>query len=157
MPYQNPTLFGVAYASRLFREVDAAQAYEKLRNETGPELDLQYPDNNGHAQAMLNWLNSWGCRIDKKSPGQLFQSLEKWFRQWKLRFPRADIGLLDAEKRDFDVLADAYEALLPIHDLGPTGASKLLFSIRPESAMAWDAAIQSAFQCPASAPMRQIG
>jgi hypothetical protein len=35
MAHQNPTLFGVAYASRLFREVDSAQAFEKLRNETG--------------------------------------------------------------------------------------------------------------------------
>ena len=53
MPYQYPTLVGVAFASRLFREVDVAHAYEKLRKETGPELDLQYPDNNGHAQATL--------------------------------------------------------------------------------------------------------
>jgi hypothetical protein len=30
------------------------------------------------------------------------------------------------EKPDLDVFADAHEALFPIHDLGPTGASKLL-------------------------------
>jgi hypothetical protein len=44
-----------------------------------------------------------------------------------------------------DVLADAYEALMPIRGLGPTGASKLLFAVRPTTAMAWDAAIQTKF------------
>jgi hypothetical protein len=144
MAYQKPTLFGVAYASRLFREVDEAQAYEKLCDETRPELNLQYPDNNGHAQALLKWLNRWGCRIPKNSPDALFKNWEKWYKHSRL--PGANVKLVYATECDLDVLADAYSALLQIRGLGPTGASKLLFAIRPQTAMAWDAAIQTEFE-----------
>jgi hypothetical protein len=98
--YQNPSLFGVAYASRLFREVDEAQAFEKLRDNTGRALDLQYPDTNGHAQALLKWLNKWGCRIPKKAPGSLFQSWAKWWQQWNQRLPNADLELVNAGECD---------------------------------------------------------
>ena len=50
-----------------------------------------------------------------------------------------------AAEPDLDVLADAYSALLQIRGLGPTGASKFLFAVRPKIAMAWDAAIQTGF------------
>jgi len=143
MVYQNPTLFGVAYASRLFREVDTAQAFEKLREETGPALNLRYPDSNGHAQALLKWLNNWGCRIDAKSSQALFESWGNWFRKWRRRLP--DVELVDAGERDLDIVADAYDALLAIHGLGPTSVSKLLFAVRPETAMAWDDPIQKEF------------
>jgi hypothetical protein len=145
MAYQKPTLFGLAYASRPFHEVDGDQAFETLCRETGPALNLRFPDRNGHAQALLKWLNNWGCRIAAKSPDTLFQSWSEWFRQWKPRLPPADLALIDAGERDFEVLADAYGTLLPIYGLGPTGASKLLLAVRPASAMAWDAEIQKRF------------
>jgi hypothetical protein len=44
-----------------------------------------------------------------------------------------------------DLVADAYDALRAIHGLGPTGASKVLFAVRPEIAMAWDEGIQKEF------------
>jgi hypothetical protein len=75
MAYQKPTLFGVAYASRLFREVDGDQAFETLRRETGPSLNSRFPDRNGHAQALLKWLNNWGCRIAAKSSGHVISRL----------------------------------------------------------------------------------
>jgi hypothetical protein len=67
MAHPNPTLFGLAYVSRLFREVDSAQAFEKLRQETRPALKLLYPDSNGHAQVLLKWLNNWVP--DRRSAG----------------------------------------------------------------------------------------
>ncbi len=57
MPYQNPTLFGMVYTSRLFREVDVPSRYEEFCAETRPTLDLQNP---AHAQALLEWLNKCG-------------------------------------------------------------------------------------------------
>lgn len=142
MAYKNPTLFGVAYASRLFREVDASQAFEKLRKATDHRLDLQYPDNNRHAQALLEWLNKWGCRIPAKLPDALFKNWWNWSQHWGKQLPLG-LGLCDASDCDLDILADAYDALLSIRGLGATGASKLLFAVCPETAMPWDRAIQT--------------
>ena len=146
MVYQNPTLFGLAYASRVFREVDRAQAFEKLREETGGALNLQYPDNSGHARASLKWLNKWGCRINAKSPERLFERWAEWFRLWRTRLP--DVSLVDAGDGDLDIVADAYSelrAILAGASKRPTGASKLLFAVSTEVAMVWDDPIRKEF------------
>jgi hypothetical protein len=58
MTYPAPTLFGVVYASRLFREIDeSSEAYQKFFSRTAPRLDLKSPDTNHHAQYLLDWLN----------------------------------------------------------------------------------------------------
>jgi hypothetical protein len=146
MVYQNPTLFGLAYASRVFREVDRARAFEELREETGAALNLEYPDNNGHASASLKWLNKWGCRINAKSPERLFERWAEWFCLWRPRLP--DVALVDTGDRDLDIVADAYDelrAILADSSKRPTGASKLLFAVSPEVAMVWDDPVRKEF------------
>jgi hypothetical protein len=144
MPYQNPTLFGVAYASRLFREVDETkQVFEELRRKTGSGLDLR---NSDHAEALLVWLNKWGCMIPKKSFPVMTAKLGKWFQEWKPRLPGASIGLVSLQARHLDTLAAAYHALLTIDHFRPTCASKTLFTVCPHAAMPWDAPIQNKIQ-----------
>jgi hypothetical protein len=144
MAYQNPTLFGVAYASRLFREVDTPSSFEALRRKTGTGgLDLKNPAN-GHAQALLEWLNKWGCRITKDSFPVISSKLAKWFRKWKPKLPHTN--LVSLQEQHLDILADAYNELLDVDDFGSTSASKALFAVCPHSAMPWDAAIQAEFK-----------
>jgi hypothetical protein len=143
MPCQNPTLLGVAYASRLFRELDTRSSFEVLQRKTSTALNLTNSAN-GHAQALLDWLNKWGCRITKESFPLISSKLEKWFREWKARLRHAE--LIDLRGEHLDVLAGAYTAMLIIDDFGPTSASKALFAICPHAAMAWDAAIQAEFK-----------
>jgi len=150
MPYQNPTLFGMVYASRLHREIDKSLGFdEQLRRKTLPALDLQDRD---HARALLEWLNKWGCRITKDSFPKISRKLGRWFGEWQPRLPHTGRGLVSLEDRDLAALIEAYDKLLAIDDFGPTSASKALFAVCPDAAIPWDAAIQANFASPGRAP-----
>jgi hypothetical protein len=143
MPYQNPTLFGMVYTSRLFREADVPSSYEELCDRTGPTLNLQNP---AHAQAILEWLNKWGCRIEIDLFPRLSQQLAQWDDQWSAHLPQASVELLELASNELDILADAYEALLAVFrtaNCRSTPAAKALFAVRPEAAVAWDRKIRS--------------
>lgn len=145
MAYQNPTFFGVTYAARLYREIEVTQSLVKLRHTTGSALNLQ---DRGHAHALLEWLNKWGCRITREAFPAIAARLAEWCRDRKL--PSSEIHeLLD---RDLDALKDAYRGLLDIKEFGPTAASKALFVLCPDAAIPWDAAIQKQFDIPGNSP-----
>lgn len=145
MAYQDPTFFGVTYAARLFGEIETSNTLATLRHATGERPDLR---NREHAQALLEWLNSWGCRITKKEFSRISKDLAKWFRKQEL--PPGELH--DLQDRELNVLAGAYEGLLTINEFGPTAASKALFVLCPDAAIPWDAAIQQAFGLVGSAP-----
>lgn len=140
MSYQSPTLFGVAYTSRLFREVEPTDTLKAFRDKTGSAPNLLNPE---HARALLQWLNKWGCRITKGSFDSILPKLADFFQKWARQFPRAELQNLQAHH--LDALAGAYSDLLAIDEFGPTSAAKALFALCPHAAMPWDAAIQAAF------------
>jgi hypothetical protein len=143
MPYRNPTLFGVVYASHLFREIDVPSAYEQFLAQIGPAPDLRQ---HAHAMALLDWLNKWRCRINNNLFPALSQSLAHWDNEWIQQLPQVNVELVDLTDNDLDILADAYAALLEVFHVarrGATAAAKTLFAVRPKAAMAWDAAIRS--------------
>src|SRR5467141_3211529 len=117
-----PSLFGVAYATRLFREVDDPSSFDQLLHLTAPAMDLQHP---AHAHVLLNWLNQWGCRIGGNLFRALTASLAQWDQQWRPQLPQPHVELVNLQHAELDILADAYEALLPVHGLGPTAAAKI--------------------------------
>ena len=135
-----PTLFGVAYTARLFREVDDPSSFGQLLHLTAPAINLQNP---AHVQALLNWLNKWGCRIAGNLFPALSTSLSNWDQQWRPRLPQPHVELVNLRNADVDILANAYEALLTVYGLGPSAAAKVLFAVHPEAAMAWDEAIRA--------------
>lgn len=135
-----PTLFGVSYAARLFREVDNPSSFGQLLHLTAPAINLQNP---AHASALLNWLNQWGCRIAGNLFPALSTSLSYWDQQWRPQLPQPHVELVNLQNADLDILVAAYEVLLGVHGLGPTAAAKVLFALHPETAMAWDEAIRA--------------
>lgn len=144
-PPKPPTFFGVAYTSRLYREIEAAQSLVKLRETIGPTPDLR---NRDHACALLEWLNKWGCRITKKAFFAISDSLAEWFDERE--FAGGELHKL--QDHELKALTDAYEALLTIREFGPTAASKALFVLCPDAAIPWDAAIQRKFKLLGNAP-----
>ena len=152
MAYQNPTLFGVAYASRLHQQIDKSSGFnEQVRRQISPASDLD-PQKRDHAMTLLRWLNKWGCRITKESFPKISRELAGWFRKWRTKLPSADLELVGLQDQHLDVLAGAYHELLGVHDFGPTSASKALFAVCPRAAMPWDAAIQGEFRLVGRAP-----
>jgi hypothetical protein len=137
-----PTLFGVAYAARLFREVDNPSSFGHLLQLTAPAINLQNP---AHAWALLSWLNKWRCRIAGNLFPALSMSLSHWHQQWGPQLPQPHVELVNLEDADLDILVAAYEVLPGVRGLGPTAAAKVLFALHPETAIAWDEQIRVEF------------
>ena len=117
---------------------------------------LPDPSAPGHCDALLWWVNQWGCRIRLPRDGEeqaFARSLSAWWSEWHAVLPDAEIAAVS--DRDIDRLAEAYEGLArrPAtghvkhgastwrRSFGPTAAAKILYVLRPGTATPWDAAI----------------
>lgn len=140
MTYRQPTFFGMAYAARLFHEIETAKYLPKLREKVGLHPDFL---DQRHALAVLLWLNEWGCRIRKSQFGAIAIGLSEWFDRQRHQLPRGEIQAL--QHHELDAVAAAYGELLAITEFGPTTAAKALFAVCPAAAIPWDKAIQNEF------------
>lgn len=139
MPYTRPTLFGLAYTARLFRAVDYGANYDNFRQQVG-SLDLT---NEHHASLLLDWLNSWGCRIDRGTLPEFAAGVASWSQEWASCL--SAIPLLNLPDAEMQVFGDAYESLRGAV-MGSTATAKTLFALRPETAIPWDDAIRREFE-----------
>jgi hypothetical protein len=143
-----PTLADLRAASRTFTSLgDVDRATRELRAATGRRLDLAVPV---HRDALLRWLNAWGCRIRLPRPGEPtpFQNaMAVWWTAWDGALPRRPLArLTDPDVRGLGE-AHASLAALPVtagatlRTLSSTAAAKALFALRPRTVVPWDAAI----------------
>ncbi len=128
-------------------------SYSKFINETKPRLDLS---NENHRLALLKWLNSWGCRqFARKDHNKASAKLAKWFEKYGSTLPADSVHLWQLEISHYTQIAEAYDSLSNIVastrsnksksykvSIGPTGAAKILFAIRPHSMLPWDEPIR---------------
>lgn len=143
-----PTLADLRDAAASFAFLgDVDRATRELRAAAGRQLDLAVP---AHRDALLRWLNAWGCRIRTPRPGEPtpFQdAVGAWWAEWGPTLPTRPLGRL----RDGDIarLGDAHASLAalpvtagtPVRTLASTAAAKSLHALRPRTVMPWDAAI----------------
>jgi hypothetical protein len=110
------------------------------------------PGVRAHRQALLRWLNAWGCRIRYPGPGDtdLFDTnVGAWWQHWGSALPAPSATLAELDDPTIDALGPAYRELASVivadrprvRSLGPTAASKLLHALRPRALMPWDEAI----------------
>jgi hypothetical protein len=147
-------LYQLAYVGPLYAAFGGFdRALKEFLAETHGALD---PRTDGHQEALFRWLREWGCRqFDKKHERMAAQSLREWTDEHPDMLLPLDSPLLKLETRDLDRVAEAYEALEPrragqrerrgrVQDVtfGPTGASKVLFALRPDAFPPWDDAIR---------------
>jgi hypothetical protein len=121
----------------------------RFRDRVGPEVRIQDPD---HRQAILDWLNDWGCRqFAIAHHNSASQSLLEWAEVWMPRLPQAAARLDQLSPEELDVAEAAYADLFNRHastrqlkggpsrvTFGPAGAAKTLFILRPEIFAPWD-------------------
>jgi hypothetical protein len=115
----------------------ADRGWLRLLEDTSPALDLSRPE---HRDAALAWLNSWACRIPR---GPAFgDGVAKWWES--ARLPAAT-SLLSNTDADIALTGAAFGELAELsvgrRRLGPTAAAKLLYALRPNGVVPWDAAI----------------
>ncbi|MBD0743143.1 MmcQ/YjbR family DNA-binding protein [Streptomyces sp. CBMA152] len=143
-----PSLADLRAAADVFNGfADIDRSWHSLRDGTGPALDLARAD---HRDALLRWLNSWGCRIRYPREGEpaLFDTgLAGWWATWQDALPSGTLASLSDSSVAAFGRACGELAAIPVaagraaRSLGPTAAAKTLYALRPEAIMAWDAAI----------------
>ena len=129
------------------------QTYKELQNNTDDSIDLI---KEGHRKALIVWLNKWGCRqfaldYHAEASGELLS----WYQEGYIVKLSRNNNLWDLNEQELDQVGEIFETLVskiaskPIRgdrvipkSFGPTGASKILFALRPNITVPWDSYIR---------------
>jgi hypothetical protein len=129
------------------------RSYTRFLRDTRNQLDFSRRQ---HREALLKWLNAWGCRqFAKDYHEQASDEIRDWFRASNSKMFSANLTLPSLSGKDLAVVEETFEALVRRTaslkkrngrehrvDVGPTGASKILFALRPLALIPWDEAIR---------------
>jgi len=159
MNIKDVTLGKIAVAGLLFNSLTPYNtSLGDFRSATGDRIDLAIQE---HRDALLNWLNDWGCRHLSKDQHQVAsKSILDWYQRNCATLFSDKTPLWQLEDQEIETAANAYGCLKDrigarrsrygneskVH-IGPTAASKILFAIRPKALMPWDEAMRKAYEC----------
>ncbi len=153
------TILELAFACFLYdRLTKFDRDYFEFRSNTDGSPDLR---KSKHRIALIKWLNKWGCRqfaIDYHD--KFSMELKKWYEGHIDLLPGNQKYLWELTENEFDTLGDLYETLASLTasekkrkkgnvikvTVGPTGAAKILFAIRPNAVAPWDIPIRNAMK-----------
>lgn len=127
-------------------------AYEAFLQATGQRPDLSLAD---HRQALLTWLNKWGCRQFSKGCHHVASdALASWYQGYRNTLPAPDADIRALTEQEITNVDRAYRDLedrrasvrqrgADLCDVafGATGAGKILFALCPRCLPPWDNAI----------------
>jgi hypothetical protein len=154
----------LAFACRVYEGMSGYdKSYYRFLDGTKPLLDLQKEQ---HMEALLKWLNDWGCRQFAKDDHPLAaREISDWHTEVAFRLFPIDKDILALSEGDLAVVERAYAGLTdrtasmrrrlvsaegPVK-IGPTGASKILFALRPEALIPWDEFMRKRSECDGTA------
>lgn len=162
MNLEDITLCKLTVAGMLFNSLTPYNSSLALfRSATGDSIDLA---NSEHRNALMKWLNDWGCRHLSEDQHQVAsQSILDWYQMNCGALFSDRKPLWELRDHEIDTVAHAYGSLkdrigarrfrhgydLDIH-IGATAASKILFAIRTRAIMPWDDAMRKSFNCDGS-------
>jgi hypothetical protein len=139
---------------------DYDSSYLELRKDIGSSAAIN-PDN---CKALMKWLRSWGCRQFVKECSESSETnLISWFTDNQSLLPDHSVHLIDFDLSEntqsiellFDSLKSCIASRKKINKknesksdirVGPVGAAKLLFAIRPNIFAPWDNPIFKHFE-----------
>ena len=129
---------------------DYDDSYNRFVDATRPQLSLSQQQ---HRTALLKWLNEWGCRqFSLKHRKLAEEEIWDWYRASEPRMLSAERTLLSLSDTDLAVVEQAFDGLVGRTasmrrtgnrresrvGIGPTGAAKILFALRPLALIPWD-------------------
>jgi len=147
-------LFELAYACRVYGEfTDFDADYRSFLDKTKPAFDVL---DSRHCKALLEWLNSWGCRQFALEFHDLAsEHLITWGKKNLIRLPPTESSLFTFADADFVNAGVLYAGLRDLQasvrqrgghsypvTFGPTGAAKILFALRSQVFPPWDIRIR---------------
>jgi hypothetical protein len=129
------------------RFTDYDRSYKKLWELK--ELDLIIRD---HTVKLIQWLRGWGCRQFKNENDELsIQNLISWYSSDSVSLPTYDSYLLNSTEKILKNSVRIFDKLSNIKiserlqnnrnidvSVGPVGAAKILFALRPNYYSPWD-------------------
>lgn len=124
---------------------DFDKTYCNFLRSTAPDLDMR---NEKHREALLEWLNKFGCRqFEKSFHKQASQNLKRWYEENEHLLPPPGRMLLDLSEDELNNAEDTYKNLMnekasSVKRVGSTGAAKILFTLRKDAFPPWDGAIR---------------
>ena len=144
-------LADLAFASHVYRGIsDYDIAYRDFCTAVGNKFDISIKE---QCFSLLIWLNKWGCRQFAKDQYPIAANgIISWFKEYSKLLPTEKSSIESLKDVDLNKLADAYEALRVLTAsirkngvhvrIGPTGAAKILFALRPKLLPPWDEPIR---------------
>ena len=140
----------MAFASYLYGSPSGFEdAYDEFCKHVPGKVNL---DNRRHLGHLFDFLRSWGCRqFTIVGEAQARALIAGWFREYERCLPERSTDIWMLPDDELKATCEAYEQLRQLKvgertngqrpRVGPTGAAKILFVLRPKSLMAWDGAI----------------
>jgi hypothetical protein len=133
------------------------ESYHRFREATEDSLDLALCNHRGE---LIRWLNRWGCRqfaTDQHDVAS--KNIVEWYDQVADKLVDCDKEIWEMNDNDLRIAEDVYSALSGLTasyrtrengtvrvTVGPTGASKILFALRPHAYIPWDQTIRDSLR-----------
>ena len=146
MNVPEPGLFEIAFASYLFSSLpDSDDAYNSFREQVPGEVDLNDPAHLGH---LITFLRGMRCRqFTEDGEPHARRALKNWYLKFEHNLPAHGTNIWMLTDPMLNEIQKAYGDLVTVKagerkncnyvKVGPTGAAKILFALRPRSLMAW--------------------
>ncbi len=149
----------IAFASYIYSKMtDYDDSYERFRKGVSNPLDLS---SELERQQTLVWLNKWGCRqFAVEYHALASEQIALWYATFKEVLVPPSTALLDLSQSEISEVATAFEDLsvrqaserkgtsgarIKVR-IGPTGAAKILFALRPSALLPWDMPIRDSLE-----------
>jgi len=161
MPSISP--YKLAFACYIYGPMSSAdKSYQEFLKATESTPDLTKEN---HQVALVRWLNKWGCRqFAKDDYESACRKMRHWYKEYSASLPAPGKTLLELSEDDLDKVCTAYAKLAEqtaskrnsnrgeiTVKVGPTGAAKILFALRPHTLIPWDESIRTEFNLDGSA------
>lgn len=147
-------LYELAWSCYLFKHVvDFDISWNALQSATNGAVDIRNP---AHGRALLKWLNAWGCRqFAKGRHDQAAAQIIAWFNDDESCLSTPDADILESDESTLAAIGPAFDRLSALTasvrsdgvkaTVGPVGAAKILFALRPKLLGPWDTPIREHF------------
>jgi len=152
-------IYDLAFTSYIYSSLENFdKAYKTFTDFTNNNIDINLQS---YRQALMKWLNSWGCRNFYKKYHELAsQELLNWYMHYQSYLPQKDKNIWELTSNDLDSIEKSYNSLIikiasynkrkngetTANQFGHTPSSKILFALRPKCLIPWDGAMREEFK-----------
>jgi hypothetical protein len=146
-------LYELAYACRLYKEVSGRDtlsgydaAYRTMRERLGQSSELA---SDTDLNALMGFLNQWGCRIPKANFPRLKGRLRNWARSRLSQLPSGGRNICELSDEERRNVGNCYDQLVSLGaglKFQHSAVAKTLHALRPYSLPIWDKPIKGDFE-----------